>query len=296
VPSPELTSILAVIPPDFADPDADYRAVRATMAPMHGHPVPGHIATAESDLGGVRCGWYDDTRVARRGRTVFHCHGGGLVSCPLDDYHFYGALLAEYLAARVVLPDYRLAPEHPFPAAHDDCLAAYRGLLAAGVDPAQLVVSGDSCGGLLALGALLAARAEGLPMPACFVSVSGWFDLSVAHPRPVAGPDPFLTAAWVRNRGRDYTAGAVALDDPRVSPTYADPAGLPLLYLPVAQYDTVYAGVVALAERARRAGVPVIAESWPGMVHGWQGLVAAGVPEAGAAFARARDVVAAAGA
>ena len=71
-------------------------------------------------------------RVPRRTRTVFHCHGGGLVSCPLDDYHFYGALLAEQLEARVVLADYRLAPEHPFPAAHDDCLAAYRGLVRSG--------------------------------------------------------------------------------------------------------------------------------------------------------------------
>jgi acetyl esterase/lipase len=296
VPSPELTSIMALVPPDFADPAADYRAVRATMAPWHGSPAPADVAVAEAVLGGVRCAFYDDRRHPPRPRTVFHCHGGGLVSCPLDDYHFYGALLAEELAARVVLPDYRLAPEHPFPAAHDDCLAAYRGLLESGVDPAHLVVSGDSCGGLLALGALVTARAEGLPMPACFVSVSGWFDLSVANPKPVPGADPFLTAAWVRNRGRDYTAGAVALDDPRVSPAYADLTGLPLLYLPVAQYDTVYAGVVALAERACQAGVPVIAESWPGMVHGWQGLATAKVPEAEAAFARARAVLAEAGA
>ena len=296
MPSRELTSILALVPPDFADPEADYRAVRATMAPMHGHPVPAHVTVTETDLGGVRGAWYDDRRGPRRTRTVFHCHGGGLVSCPLDDYHFYGAMLAEQLEARVVLPDYRLAPEHPFPAAHDDCLSAYRGLLGSGVDPSRLVVSGDSCGGLLALGALLAARDEGLPMPACFVSVSGWFDLSVARTKPVAGPDPFLSEVWVRNRGRDYTAGAVALDDPRVSPAYAELEGLPLLYLPVAQYDCVYAGVVTLAQAAWHAGVPVVTESWPGMVHGWQGLVTAGVPEAAAAFARARTVVASSGA
>lgn len=295
MPSRELSSILALVPPDFADPAADYVAVRATMVPLHGNPVPAGVRVTEATFDGVRCAWYDAPGPERT-RTVLHCHGGALVSCPLDDYHFYGAMLAEQLEARVVLPDYRLAPEHPFPAAHDDCLAAYRGLLSSGVDPAGVVVSGDSCGGLLALGALLGARDEGLAMPACFVSISGWFDLSVTVPKPVAGPDPFLSPEWVRNRGRDYTAGAVALDDPRVSPAYADLAGLPLLYLPVAQYDTLYAGVVTLAVRAAGAGVPVVAESWPGMVHGWQGLATARVPEALAAFARARDVLGAAGA
>jgi epsilon-lactone hydrolase len=289
-PSRELTEILALVPPDFADPDADYRAVRAMMAPFHGHPVPAHVSVTEVELGGVRCAWYEDTRRPRRDRVVFHCHGGALVSSPLDDYHFYGAMLAEQLEARVVMADYRLAPEHVFPAAHRDCSAAYRGLLHSGIDPSRVVVSGDSCGGLLGLGALLDARDGGLAPPACFLSISGWFDVSVPDPVESGGQcrDPFLTAAWVRNRGRDYAAGRVALDDPRLSPVYADLAGLPPLYLPAGQYDTLRRGTDALARAAMDAGVNVTAESWPGMVHGWQGLVTAGVPEAAAAFARGR--------
>jgi monoterpene epsilon-lactone hydrolase len=292
MPSRELTDILALVPGDFADPEADYRAVRNTMAPFHGHPVPAHVTVSEVELGGVRCAWYEDGRQPRRERVVFHCHGGALVSCPLDDYHFYGAMLAEQLEARVVMADYRLAPEHAFPAAHDDCLAAYRGLIegSAPVDPADVVVSGDSCGGLLGLGTLLGARDEGLALPTCFVSISGWFDVSV--PDPVAdegaGRDPFLTAAWVRRRGEEYAAGRVALDDPRISPAYADLRGLPPLYLPSGEHDTVRRGAEALARAGLAAGVAVTAESWPGMVHGWQGLVSAGVPEAAAAFARAR--------
>jgi len=290
VPSRELTEILALVPGDFADPDADYRAVRATMAPFHGHPLPARVRVTEVQLGGVRCAWYEDGRRPRRDRVVFHCHGGGLVSSPLDDYHFYGAMLAEQLEARVVMPDYRLAPEHVFPAAHRDCFAAYRGLLQSGIDPARVVVSGDSCGGLLGLGALVQARDEGLSSPACFLSISGWFDVSA--PDPVEGRgqrrDPFLSAAWVRNRGREYAAGQVALDDPRLSPVYGDLAGLPPLYLPSGQYDTLRKGTEALALAALDAGVAVTAESWPGMVHGWQGLVSAGVPEAVAAFVRAR--------
>jgi epsilon-lactone hydrolase len=292
VPSRELTEILALVPRDFADPDADYRAVRAMMAPFHGHPLPAHVSVTEVELGGVRCAWYEDARRPRH-RVVFHCHGGGLVSSPLDDYHFYGAMLAEQLEARVVMADYRLAPEHVFPAAHRDCSAAYSGLLQSGIDPARVVVSGDSCGGLLGLGALLDARDGGLAPAGCFLSISGWFDVSVPDPVEAQGEqgrrrDPFLTAAWVRNRGREYAAGRVALDDPRLSPVYADLAGLPPLYLPAGQYDTLRNGTEALARAAMDAGVAVTAESWPGMVHGWQGLVSAGVPEAVAAFARAR--------
>jgi len=288
-PSRQLTEVLALVPPDFADPQADYRAVRDMMAGFHGHPVPAHVTVTETVLGGVRCAWYDDSRAPVRRRVLFHCHGGGLVSCPLDDYHFYGAMLAEQLEARVVMADYRLAPEHPFPAAHEDCLDAYRALVTGGaVEAASVVVSGDSCGGLLGLGTLLGARDEGLPPAVAFVSISGWFDLSVTVPAG-DGRDPFLTAEWVRNRGRDYVGEAVALDDPRVSPAYAELGGLPPLYLAVGELDTLRTGVVALAEAAARAGVEVTLEEWPGMVHGWQGLVGAGVPEAQAWFARARQ-------
>jgi monoterpene epsilon-lactone hydrolase len=291
VPSQELADILALVPADFADPAADYVAVRAMLAPFHGHAVPSHIAVHKSTLGGVRVGWY--RRAGRSERpeiadaVAFHCHGGGFVACPLDDYDFYGAMLVDQLGLSVVMPDYRLAPEHPFPAAHEDCLNAYRGLVESGVDPAHVVVMGDSCGGGLALSTLVAARDEHLPMPACYLSVSGWFDLSVASPAQ-DGPDPFLSAPWVRNRARDYAAGRVALEDPRISPAFADLSGLPDLYLPVAQYDTVREGVVALGAAAMRAGVAVTLESWPGMVHGWHGLVGAGVPEASQAWQRAR--------
>jgi acetyl esterase/lipase len=107
--------MLALIPPDFADPEADYLAVRAMMAPFHGHPVPAYVSVEEAVLGGVRVAWCDDTTRQHDGTTAFHCHGGGLVSCPLDDYLFYGAMLSEQLGLRVVLPDYRLAPSIPIP-------------------------------------------------------------------------------------------------------------------------------------------------------------------------------------
>jgi len=291
MPSREMTDILALVPSNFADPNADYAAVREMLAPFHGHRVPEHVSVTPLTLGGVAAASYDDVDAGGSDVVVFHCHGGGFVSCPLEACHFYGAMLVEQLGARVVMPDYRLAPEHRYPAAHDDCLAAYAGLLESGVDPDSLVVMGDSCGGALALSTLISARASGLSMPACFVSVSGWFDLSVADEGDGVG-DPFLSAAWVRNRGHDYTAGAVALDDPSVSPAYAQLSGLPPLYLPVGEHDTVREGVIALAASAIRSSVAVTLEAWPGAVHGWQGLVGAGVPEALDAWAHTRAFVA----
>jgi acetyl esterase/lipase len=287
--SKELQAIISMIPRDFADPAADFHAVRAMFAPFHGHPTAADFEVEITTYGGVRCGDYT-VRGTAPSLTAFHCHGGAFVSTPLDDYHFYAEIIARHLACRVVMPDYRLAPEHPWPAAADDCFDAYRGLVQGGTDPATIVLLGESCGGSLAVGLLLRLRDEGLPLPAGFVSLTGWFDLSVAGPA-VPGRDPFLTREWVRNRGRDYLAGQFALDDSRVSPAYADLRGLPPLYLQIGQFDTVREGAIALGVNALRAGVAVTMESWPGMIQGWHGLVTAGVPEADRAWSAIRCFV-----
>jgi len=149
---------------------------------------------------------------------------------------------------------------------------------------------GESCGGSLALGLMVRLRDAGLPLPACFVSLTGWFDLAVSG-ELVPGRDPFLTPQWVRNRGHDYLAGQLDLDDPRVSPAYADLHDLPPMYLQIGQYDTVREGAITLAANALRCGVRVTVESWPGMIQGWHGLVTAGVPEATEAWAAIRSYI-----
>ena len=287
--SEELQALINALPDDLAAPSASYEDVRRVLAPLHGHPVSDALVMETRDYGGIRCGQYTVEDSPAR-FTAFHCHGGAFVSCPLDEYHFYAELIAHHTGCAVVMPDYRLAPEHPFPAAHDDCFNAYRGLLDAGADPRTLILMGDSCGGSLALGLLLRARDEGLPLPIAFIPLTGWFDLSVAG-EPVPGDDPFVEQQWVRNRGQDYTAGKMALDDPRVSPAYADLAGLPPMYLQVGQYDTVREGTLTLGSRALRAGSKVLLESWPGAIHGWHGLVNARVPEASAAWAAIRRYI-----
>lgn len=284
--SRELQAIIDMIPTDFADPSADYHAVRAMFAPFHGHPTSDALQVQIQHYGGVRCGDYAlaGTPTAL---TALHCHGGAFVSTGLDQYHFYAEIIARQTGCRVVMPDYRLAPEHPYPAAANDCFDAYCGLLASGVDPSTIALMGESCGGSLALSLLLRLRDEGVPLPLCFVSLTGWFDLSVAGPG-VPGRDPFLTPEWVRNRGRDYLAGQLALDDPRVSGAYADLHDLPPMYLQIGQFDTLREGAILLGSSALRAGVGVTMESWPGTIHGWHGLVTAGVPEAARAWAAIR--------
>ncbi len=287
--STELQEIIDTVPTDFADPTADYLAVREMFAPFHGHPVGKDFRVEISEYGGVRCGVYELEATSSE-LVAFHCHGGALVSCPLDVYHFYAEMIARRVGCNVVMPDYRLAPEYPYPAAQDDCFQAYCGLLEQGVDPGKIVLMGESCGGVLAIALLIRARDEGLPMPLCFVSLTGWFDLAVKG-TPAPGRDPFLTPEWVRNRGRDYVAGKIDLDNPKVSPAYADLTGLPPMYLQIGEFDTVREGSIRLAANALRHGVHVRMESWPGMVQGWHGLVNAGVPEASAAWSAIRDYV-----
>ena len=287
--SKELLAIIEVIPENFADPNADFHAVRDMFAPFHGHPTSDELEIEIANYGGVRCGSYT-LKGADNKYTAFHCHGGAFVSSGLDEYHFYAEIIARHVGCNVVMPDYRLAPEHPYPAAPDDCLTAYCGLLEQGIDPAGIILVGESCGGSLALGLLVQLRDKGLPLPACFISLTGWFDLAVSG-QTVAGRDPFLTPQWVRNRGLDYLAGQLSLDDPRVSPANADLRGLPPMYIQIGQFDAVREGAISVAGNAMRSGVHVTVEAWPGMVQGWHGLVTAGVPEAIEAWAAIRRYI-----
>ena len=236
--SDSLKAIIDLIPEDFADPEADFQAVRQTMAPFHDNPTDSDLRIEIK-----RCGWRSDQ--VGTGSTVMQ-------RTPASRYTITVAptCLVRWMFTIFTVSSFRrhwiyewscptigLAPEHPYPAASIDCLNAYRGLLEQGVPPEKIVVLGESCGGGLAVGALLQARDEGLPMPACFVSLTGWFDLNVTTASP--GRDPFLTPEWVRNRGLDFTAGQLGLDDPRVSTCNAELQGLPHLYLQVGQYDTM---------------------------------------------------------
>ena len=287
MPSVLLADVLAGMPADFAGPAEDAATTRDRMAPLHGHPLDPATQVRIGSAGGVRCGWLS-TPASRpdRGSAVF-LHGGAFVSCTLEDYLFYAEFVADHLRVPVVVVDYRLAPEHRFPAALDDCAAAWAGLVADGLDPTRSLLVGDSCGGGLALASAQAARRQGTPGPAGIVSLSGWVDLATRGygPGGAGGPDPFVSEGFLRARARDYLGPDGQVEDPRASPARGDLSGLPPVLLQVGETDVTRLDAEQVARAARAVGTRARVDVVPGGVHGVQGLVALGVPEAVAAWA-----------
>lgn len=271
-----MQQVLAGVPADLCDPEDDASAVRRKLAPFHGFPLREGTTTERVLLDGVPAVWVG--RGAARGEALF-CHGGAFVSCDADAYLFYAETVAEQLGLRVLVVDYRRAPEHRFPAALDDCAAAYRALVTSGHD--RLLLVGDSCGGGLALATAVRARDEGLPRPVGVLGLTPWVDLDTSGCL-VPGFDPFMDEGWFRHRVRDYLGPEGDPHDPLASPARADLDGLPPVLLQVGEVDLHRQDAELLAARSH-VEVDVVA----GGVHGLHGLVGLGVPEAVAAWDRA---------
>ncbi len=285
-----LRSVVEGMPAGFAGPDDDVVTTRSQMAPLHGHPLAPDTTVDFVELGGVRAGRLSRPGSdSRRGVALF-AHGGGFVSCVLEAYLFYAEFIANWLSIPVITVDYRLAPEHPGPAALDDCHAVYRALLDSGHDPARLIWVGDSCGGGLALSTVARSRQEGAPMPAGIVSLSGWVDLDTAGygSTPPARRDAFITEGFLRARARDYVGPAGDPRAPWASPARGELAGLPPLLLQVGETDLCRLDAERLVRRARAAGVDARLDVVVGGIHGVQGLVNLDVPEAVAAWRSVR--------
>ncbi len=217
-------------------------------------------------------------------RTILHIHGGAFASGNGSDFLALGAGLALAANARVVLAEYRLAPEHPYPAAPDDCFNIYTGLLAQGVVAERLAVSGDSAGATLVLSTLLRARDEGVALPAAAAVLSPWVDLSMRNPTYDTVPDPTASRASLAPYLNAYLGGRDAAS-PEVSPLYAKLAGLPPLLVQVGSREVFVGEARELAERARDAGVSVTLEVEEGMPHIWH-FFASFLPEGQAAIGR----------
>jgi phosphinothricin tripeptide acetyl hydrolase len=207
---------------------------------------------------------------ARPEAAVLYLHGGGYVIGSPRSHRHLAAAIARAAGAAALLLDYRLAPEHPFPAALDDALAAYQWLLGRGLAPGRIVVAGDSAGGGLTVATLLAARDRRLPRPAAGVCISPWVDLtcSGATYATKAAVDPIVTREGV-NMMADAYAGRGDRKAPLVSPLYADLRDLPPLLVQVGSDEVLLDDALGLAERARAAGVDVTLEEWPTMIHVW---------------------------
>jgi acetyl esterase/lipase len=202
---------------------------------------------------------------------VLYLHGGAYTMGSCNSHRRLAARVARACRARLLLPEYRLAPEHPYPIPLEDAVAAYRWLLECGVAPQDIAIAGDSAGGGLAMAVLVFLRDAGDPLPAATVCMSPWTDLKItgASLKTKAKADPFLKPAYLRRMAKDY----IQDNDPRtptISPIYADLQGLPPLLIQVGSAEILQDDAVRLADRAREAGVDVTLEVWEGMVHVWQ--------------------------
>ncbi|HEX7948189.1 MAG TPA: alpha/beta hydrolase [Phenylobacterium sp.] len=220
--------------------------------------------------------------------TVLHLHGGGYVMGDPAGSRGFTTRLALTAPATVVSAAYRLAPQHPFPAAVDDALAVYADLLDAGVDPRRLAVAGESAGGGLAVATLIAARDAGLPMPAACIALSPWADLACegASHAELHGRDPLLTRGVLLEMADAYLAGADP-GAPLASPVRADLTGLPPLFIQAGSEEVLRDDASLLADTARACGVTVELAIWPDMIHVWQ-MFGGVLPEADTALADIR--------
>jgi acetyl esterase/lipase len=203
-------------------------------------------------------------------RVVLYLHGGGYSLGSARSHRDLGKRIAFAACARVLLPDYRLAPEHLFPAAVDDAVACYRWLLATGARPERIAIAGDSAGAGLALALLVSLRDAGAPLPACAVLLSPFADLECSGESyaSLAASDPIVSREMGVGMGRAYVGGG----DPRhplASPIRAALGGLPPVLVQVGSREVVLDDARAIEAHAREAGVPVELDVWPGMVHVW---------------------------
>jgi monoterpene epsilon-lactone hydrolase len=269
---------------DIAKERAEVEAMAGMFKPL------GRIQCEPVSANGLPAEWIMPCS-AETARVVLFLHGGSFNSGSIVSHRTLAGNVALAAETRVLLIDYRLAPEHPFPAAIEDSLAAYRWLLAQGISPRQLVVAGDSAGGSLVLSLLVQLRDKQLPLPAAGVCLSPAPDLTFSSESWTfnAGKDLMLDARKERKAVEIYLQGADPRD-PLASPTFADLRGLPPLLIQVGSHELLLSDAQRLAEKAKAAGVDTTLEVWPGMQHEWQ-FAAAFLPEGRQAMARVGEFV-----
>ncbi|WP_369188672.1 alpha/beta hydrolase [Streptomyces sp. R08] len=256
------------------DLGGDVEKMRHVFDEMLGSaPLPDDVRTQSVQLGSVPAIEVRAGAAAPTGVTVLYFHGGAYAIGSAAASVGLVSEIARRTAATALSVDYRLAPEHPFPAAVDDALTAYRALLDRGARADSIAVTGESAGGGLALALLLAIRDAGLPQPSSATVLSPWTDLtqSGATMASRAEADPALTPEALEIRAADYLAGA----DPRTalaSPLFAELRGLPPLLIQAGGREILLDDALRLAARAAHADVPVTLQTFPGAPHVFQGF------------------------
>ena len=224
-----------------------------------------------ASVGGVKAEWVC-APATRREQAVLYLHGGGFKIGSINSHRELMANISDAAGCRVLGIDYRLAPEHPFPAALEDVLATYEWLRSEGYQPRELAFAGDSAGAGLALSAMLALRDAHRPLPAAAVLMSPWTDLTASGPsyQSRADADPIYRRSMILMMAGAYLGPDGDARAPLVSPLFGDLNGLPPMLIQVGDREIVLSDSVLLAEKARAAGVEVAVEIWEGMIHVFQ--------------------------
>jgi epsilon-lactone hydrolase len=288
-----LNAFLRVTTKSMWKPDLDISTIRAHAGRMDARiarkPLP--VAVEHVEIAGVHATWIGEPSLSERG-TLLYLHGGAWSIHLPGVYRKFATILSALTGMRVLLPDYRLAPEHPFPAAIDDCLAVYGWLVEHGYAHRPLVVAGDSAGGSLTLVTLMRAREAVLPLPQCAVLLSPSTDLSVSG------------ASWSYNAEADPIFSPSAKDllrpiycpdqdgsNPLLSPLFGNWAGLPPLLFHAGSTEVLLDDSVRAQDRASQAGVQAQIEVWRDVPHVFQ--IFTWLPESKVALRRIADFIAA---
>ena len=290
--SPELDNVIALVKSREADESqgATEGRRRSFEQMTDGFTIDVPARYSRVNAGGVTAEWVA-AEGASESRVVLYFHGGGYIIGSPRTHRAMLAHLSRDSASRVLALDYRLAPEHPFPAPVEDAVASYKWLLSEGFDPARITLGGDSAGGGLTVAAMVQIRYLGLPMPAAGVCISPWVDMEGLGEsmETRAAADPMVGKENLMISAKTYLGGA----DPRAplaAPLYADLRGLSPILIQVGDAEVLLDDSTRLAGVAREAGVEVKMDVWDDMIHVWH-LFAPILPEGKQAIKHAGEFI-----
>jgi phosphinothricin tripeptide acetyl hydrolase len=252
--------------------------------------LPGGIRVIKELADGVPAEWLIPSGLSTK-RVVLYLHGGSYVAGSMNSHRSLAANIAVACKARALVIDYRLAPEHPHPAAVEDAVTAYKWLIAGHVDPGQLAVAGDSAGGGLALALLVSLRDRKVALPAAGICLSPWTDLAFSGEswKSKAAVD-LVIYAYKELEFAGMYLGGIDARTPLASPLYADLKGLPPLLVQVGTNEVLLSDSVRLVDRAKGTGVNAVLDEWEKMQHVWQ-FAASFIPEGRRAIARIAEFI-----
>ncbi len=267
-------------------PKTPIKTTRKNYDALLGNPIlPNNIDIEEIAAGEVPCDVIAP-EFAVESFTILYAHGGGFVSGSRYAYRNFCASLAHETACRLVLPEYRLAPEHPYPAALEDLCAAFTWTTEHMAKPAFIIFAGDGAGGNLALSLIHYLKSKQYPLPAAAILFSPWVDASEsAHKKNKKNPDPVFEPEVLSRQVLQYTYSS-NLANPGVSPIFGDFAGFPPLYIQCGSNELLAEDSKRLAEKARESGAEAELEVFENMWHFFQGFDSV-TPEAGTAVKKA---------